>query len=81
MNLSKEETKYLILLLKSRIERLESLDLSDFLLEFENAGAVKTPKRIIEKLQHYQSTYSKMNEIKEKRRKEKTQRNSTFILN
>lgn len=79
MNLKEEEIRYLILLLESQIKKIESLDFSGYIIDNENAGAIKIPKQIIEKLKHYQSTYSKMNEIKAKRIREKTQRNKTFV--
>ena len=78
MSLTKEECNYMIMLLNSRIEKLESLPL-DELTFLEKTSAIETPKKIIEKLKHYRKQLTPLDIIKARKTKEKTQRNTTRI--
>lgn len=76
MPLSKEQCNYMITLLESRIEKLESLSL-DELTPLEKTSTIETPKKIIEKLNHLQKKLSPLDITKARKAKEKTQRNTT----
>ncbi len=78
MNLTKAECNYLKILLNSRIEKLESLPLDELTL-LEKTATIETPKNIIEKLNRSKKQSSPLEITKQRKRQEKTQRNTTRI--